>query len=156
ASATIAFALKNLARRNFDNTQTLWLQTRTAGQLSASDNDAVRRALGRQQIVQNGTGALQWLLQYDPRGSDSYLLEWRIRLCPADSEWANIATWIAQLPPEIAQTPCWTYWRARALTQNNNSVQHDDPALQKQANDLFASLAKERSYYGFLSADVLK
>ncbi len=150
ASATIALALKNLARRDLDKAQTLWQQTRAAQQLSASDSDSVRRAIGRQQIAQNGAAALPWLLQYDPDGSDNYLLEWRIRLALGGGDWTNIADWIAQLPPDVAQTSCWNYWRARALQQRA------DPALQKQANTIFASLAKERSYYGFLAADLRK
>lgn len=150
ASATIALALKNLTRRNIDSAQTLWLQTRAAGQLSPSDSDNVRRAIGRQQIAQNGAAAMPWLLQYDPDGSDSYLLEWRIRFALGSGDWSNIARWITQLSPDSAQTSCWKYWHARALMQNN------DPALQKQATDIFASLAKERSYYGFLAADLVK
>ena len=41
----------------------------------------------------------------------------------------------------------WRYWRAVALT-------HDGDALQ--ALPLFEALSEERSYYGFLAADVLK
>ncbi|HET8709873.1 MAG TPA: transglycosylase SLT domain-containing protein [Spongiibacteraceae bacterium] len=149
ASATIALAIENLARRNLDIAQKLWLQTSAAGQLSPSDNFEVRRAIGRQQIAQFGPDALPWLLQYDPDGSDRYLLEWRIRLALGDGNWEDIAHWIAQLPADLANTSRWNYWRARALLQG-------DPAQHQHANDMLISLAKERSYYGFLAADRLQ
>ena len=151
ASATIALALKRLARRDLDQAQTLWLQTRAAGKLTPADNASVRRAIGRQQVAQNGADALPWLLQYDPDGSDSYLLQWRIRLALGSGDWSQIAHWITQLPPALADSSRWTYWRARALAQ-----QHADPAGHKAGEELLAKLARERSYYGFLAADLQK
>jgi soluble lytic murein transglycosylase len=148
ASATIALALKNLARSNLDAAQTLWQQTKIAGQLSPEDSNAVRREIGRQQVARNDNDALAWLLQYDPNGEDSYLLEWRVRLALRHSDWTNIEKWIALMPADMAQTSRWSYWRARALAQS------DDPERQKQASDIFSTLAKERSYYGFLAADL--
>lgn len=150
AGTTIAFALKLLARSDVSAAQALWLQTSAAGQLTPAASFEVRRALGRQQIAQNGVAALPWLLQYDAEGSDSYLLEWRLRLALGTGDWENIGKWTAQLPQELAKNPSWSYWRARAL------LQQGEPEQQKQAADIFTALAKERGYYGFLAADWLK
>ena len=150
ASATIALALKNLARRDLDGAQALWQQTQAAGQLSSDDSDAVRKEIGRQQIAVNGIDALPWLLQYDANGDDSYLLEWRTRLGLRQGNWARIEQWIDAMPAEMAQTSRWRYWRARALSLQDNAEK------RKQADDIFAQLAKERSFYGFLAADYLK
>jgi len=150
ASATIAFALKNLARRDVESAQALWLQARAAALLTPADSDAVRQALGRQYIVRNGADALPWLLQYDAEGSDSYLLEWRLRFALGAGDWEKLSQWTTQLPADLAQTSRWNYWRARALQQQNDS------AAQQQAAEIFTKLAKERGYYGFLAADQLK
>lgn len=147
ASATLALALKSLARRDPGTAQTLWLQAIAAGHLTNADSSAVRKELGRQQIVVNDVDALPWLLQYDANGEDSYLLEWRVRLALHSGDWSNVEKWIALMPPEMAQTPRWSYWRARALAQSG------DETKQKQAGDIFSKLAQERSYYGFLAAD---
>ncbi len=147
ASTTIAFALKNLVRSDLDTAQTLWLQTRAANQLATDDSNAVRREIGRQHIVKFGDDALPWLLQYDPQGEDSYLLEWRVRFALRHGDWANIDKWIAAMPAEMAQTSRWTYWRARALAASDDGLQ------RQQAADMFATLANERSFYGFLAAD---
>ncbi len=147
ASSTIAIALKSLARGNLDEAQTLWQQTKSAGQLSDEDSNAVRREIGRQQIVKYGDEALPWLLQFDPAGEDSYLLEWRVRLGLRHGDWENIEKWIASMPADMAQTSRWNYWRARALMQS------DDAERKQQAAEIFSNLAKERSFYGFLAAD---
>ncbi|MFT3931469.1 MAG: transglycosylase SLT domain-containing protein [Spongiibacteraceae bacterium] len=147
ASSTIAVALKNLARNNLDATQTLWQQTKAANYLARDDSDAIRKEIGRQQIIKNGGDALPWLLQYDPNGEDSYLLEWRVRLGLRHGDWANIEKWIAAMPADMAQTSRWNYWRARALLHS------DDVQKQQQAKAIFSALAKERSFYGFLAAD---
>lgn len=148
ASSTIAAALKNLARSNLDAAQTLWQQTKTANYLSLDDSNAVRKEIGRQQIVKNGGDALPWLLQYDPNGEDSYLLEWRVRLGLRLGDWSNIEKWITSMPADMAQTSRWNYWLARSLMHS------DDAQKRKQAKTIFSNLAKERSFYGFLAADL--
>jgi soluble lytic murein transglycosylase len=151
ASAVIAQALKNLARRDADMTTALWQQVLTANQITKEDSDAVRREIGRRQVSDKSFDALPWLLQYDPNSEDSYLLEWRVRLALRAGEWPQVANWIGLMPAEMAQTSRWNYWLARALSE-----QRDDPIKQNRAAEIFAALAKERSYYGFLAADLQK
>ena len=151
ASSVIALALKTLARRDPVAATAQWQQISHAGSLTASDNTEVRKEIGRWQIAQLGFDALPWLMQYDPNGEDVYLAEWRARLALRDGNWSQIESWVAQLPSELAQTSRWQYWRARAL-----AAQQDNSEKQKQAQELFSLLARERSYYGFLAADLLK
>jgi len=151
AGQVISLTLKNLARHAPDMAAGLWRQTTAAKQLSAEESAAARTEIGRQIIVARGQDALPWLLQNDPEGADGLLLEWRIRLSLRGGDWPQLANWIERLPPDLAQSPRWQYWHARALAQ-----QADDPAKQQQANDIFAGLARERGYYGFLSADRIK
>ena len=151
ASGTIAFGLKNLARRAPEMAAAIWRQTIDAKQLLAADSFAARNEIGRQLIAARGADAMPWLLQNDPRGEDGYLLEWRIRLSLRGGDWPQLAQWIEQLPADMAQSQRWQYWRARALAEIAG-----DGTKPKQAAELFAQLAKERSYYGFLSADRLR
>ncbi len=151
AGAVIALTLKNLAKNDADAATALWQQLRADGHLSAEQSNAVRAAIGRQQIAQRGADALSWLLMYDPAGEDSALLESRVRLALPGGDWVRIAQWIELMPPALTQTPRWTYWQARAL-----AAQRDDPQQQQRATALYQELAKERSYYGFRAADQLK
>ncbi|MDB6060411.1 MAG: hypothetical protein JWM78_514 [Verrucomicrobiaceae bacterium] len=151
ASAVIAQAIKNIAKRDPDNATALWQQVIATNELSVEDSNATRREIGRQQVAAKSFDALPWLLQYDRSGEDSYLLEWRIRLSLRSGDWAQIEHWIPQLPIELAQSSRWNYWLARALAE-----QHDDASKQQRAAEIFSTLAKERGYYGFLAADLQK
>lgn len=151
ASSVIATTLKNIARRDPLNATLLWQQIKNSGQLNGADSDAVRREIGRWQVAQFGFDALPWLQQFDPNGEDIYLAEWRARLALRGGDWPQIERLITQLPNELAQTSRWQYWRARAF-----AAQQDNAEKQKQAQEIFTALARERSYYGFLAADFLK
>jgi soluble lytic murein transglycosylase len=151
AGAVISLTLRNLARRAPEMAAQLWQQLDTAKRMSVAESAAARTEIGRQLIIARGADALPWLVQNDGNGADGYLLEWRIRLALRSGDWTHIAQWIELLPPDLRQSSRWQYWRARAL-----AAQAGDPGKQQLANTLFASLAQERSYYGFLAADRLK
>lgn len=150
AGAVITMTLKLLAKRNPDDATALWQQLRAEGHITAEQSHAVRSELGRQQVARRGIDALPWLLQYDPDGEDSYLLEWRVRLALADGDWPRIAQWIEKMPAELARTPRWTYWYARALSEQ------DDAQLRERATAILRELASERGYFGFRAADQLR
>src|SRR5690606_7736691 len=141
-------ALKASAKADPDSTTALWQRLRADQLLTQRDSDSVRRAIGRQLIIAGDFGVLPWLLEHDPNGEDSYLLEWRLRLALRDRNWTLVARSIPQLPVEMAQSSRWSYWLARALAE-----QRDDPAKQQSAAELFTLVAKERGFYGFLAAD---
>lgn len=151
SGAVLSLTLRDLSRRAPEMAATLWQQLDAGGQLSAAQSAAVRTEIGRQMIIARGADALPWLVQHDGNGADGYLLEWRIRLALRSGNWAQIADWIGLLPQDLAQSPRWRYWQARALT-----AQSDDPAKVKRGNAILAALAQERSYYGFLAADRLQ
>lgn len=151
AGQVISLTLKNLARQAPDMASDLWRQTSAARQLSPEESAAARAEIGRRLIATRGQDALPWLLQNDGDGADGYLLEWRIRLSLRGGDWGRLADWIERLPPDLAQSQRWQYWHARALAQ-----QVGDPAKVQRANEIFAALARERSYYGFLAADRVK
>src|SRR5690606_38545487 len=151
ASAVIALALKASAKADPDSTTALWQRLRADQLLTQRDSDSVRRAIGRQLIIAGDFGVLPWLLEHDPNGEDSYLLEWRLRLALRDRNWTLVARSIPQLPVEMAQSSRWNYWLARALAE-----QRADPAQQQSAAERVTRVAKERGFYGFLAADTLK
>lgn len=58
--------------------------------------------------------------------------------------------WIAYLDDEARSTDRWQYWLAR--TQDELGVTNTEQSSQS----IYATLAKKRSFYGFLSADLLQ
>lgn len=147
ASSILSLGLQKLAKTDLDTSLQLWKDWNTKGLLNAGDSFAARNEIGRRLIGGRGDAALPWLLENDPRGTDSYLLEWRVRLSLRSGDWVKIASWIELMPADMAQTPRWRYWHARALATS------DDPVNTAHASALYKSLADDRSYYGFLAAD---
>lgn len=78
------------------------------------------------------------------RPDDHRIHEARIREALANRAWKQALIWIEALPAELKSKENWRYWRARTLLETGDTV---------QANTLFQSLAKQRSYHGFLAAD---
>jgi len=77
---------------------------------------------------------------------DSEVRRWRARSSLRNAEWNNLLTDIAAMPITERESEEWKYWRAIALQQSGQLL---------AARDSLSTLAKERSYYGFLAADEL-
>jgi len=79
-----------------------------------------------------------------PKSSDHRMQELRIRVALDKKAWTQALEWIDALPPKLQTMENWRYWRARMLQETGE---------KDLANTLFRSLAKQRSYHGFLAAD---
>ncbi len=87
-----------------------------------------------------------WLHGALARLQEDRLVEIRLRWALAEQDWAAMAQTLPLLSQERQQADVWRYWQAVLLEQA------DDAA---QADALFAALAEERSFHGFLAADRL-
>ncbi len=77
---------------------------------------------------------------------DPIVAQWRVRLAVRELDWAGALTALDGLSAEERERTIWTYWRARSL---------DGIGESEKAGDIYSTLAGERHYYGFLSADRL-
>lgn len=75
---------------------------------------------------------------------DTTLAETRLRWAIEEKDWSGILKIARYLDDVTLEDPLWGYWRARAL---------EAMGKQQEAAPLYASAARARSYYGFLSAD---
>jgi soluble lytic murein transglycosylase len=81
-----------------------------------------------------------------PAGSDTLVLEWRVRAAIWAGDFDQAKGWIADMPAELAAEPRWRYWYARVL----DATQGADAA-----QPVYAEIAGLRDYYGYLAADRL-
>ncbi len=88
--------------------------------------------------------AIRFLADLQPCGHDTQLQEALTRSALLHRDWLQVIRRIQEMPEEAQHTERWRYWMARAMEQSGQ---------RQQANGMYAELAKERSYYGFLSAD---
>ena len=88
--------------------------------------------------------AKELLDQVDNYHVNDEVFHYRLKTALANQDWPLLKRWTNGEPsmPEIKLR--WLYWHARALEETGEP---------DKAKEIFTELAKERDYYGFLSAD---
>ncbi|MDH4275951.1 MAG: transglycosylase SLT domain-containing protein, partial [Gammaproteobacteria bacterium] len=151
ARRIVRFGVRRLARRDLDGAAAMWQKLRVQHLAldPLAEISAVDRDLGLKAVLQRHPRSLEWLTQVE--NPDELVRGWRIRASIQRQDWWAIQHWIEALPLEERNLDKWRYWRARALEMQSRSL----PVLRTAAERIYATLASERSYYGFLSADRL-
>lgn len=141
----LALGLERLAR--YDPARALrHYQSLSAEVLRAEQHARVAAAIARGGIVQREERVRDWVDAGLARWGDDRLTALRLRWALAEADWAAIAAHVPALSAASRREGVWRYWRARALEARGEAG---------AARALWAELAAERSYYGFLSADRL-
>ncbi len=91
------------------------------------------------------------LLDKSPRLTSEDLIEWLIRDALSKQQWTRVTRLIGRLPESGQESERWRYWRARALEAGQMTLAEGDETPEA----IYASIAANRSFYGFLSADRL-
>lgn len=103
----------------------------------------VVRAIGLTYAFQRHPEAEKWLSKVPAIHANQAVHEWRIRISLGKEDWPKVMKWIDALPPNLAKTDEWQYWRGRALEAVNQ---------RETAEETLHKLANIRSYYGFLAS----
>jgi len=142
ARRLVAWGLHRLAPSNWQRADRL--RERLAAHFSFSDDEigpALRRiALFR--AVDLEPGAIAAIDTLPAQLIDQQMLEWRLRAALANSEWEEALVSIERMPAQQQIRERWRYWRARALAELD----------RPEAGLVYATLASESDYYGFLAA----
>ncbi len=116
----------------------------------ASPHPLVRDPFERQlfwQLAKKDTdNALTWLKKIPNSQQDEASLTPIFNHAWQQNDWALLRETLALLPSSQQTQGRWQYWQARALQQLGQA---------EQAQPIWARLAQERSFYGFLAADRL-
>lgn len=116
------------------------------------DDDArlhTQRYIAVRLLRQGYTRETEELLAAAPALSSESLTEWLVRDALRKQDWPRVEKWLARLPADSRHSERWRYWQARLLAQ-----QPGDEA-RAEAEAIYRSLSKTRSFYGFLAADIL-
>lgn len=123
-----------------------WRRLRSLGGFTDEDERYVMRNIGVLAAQDHLPQAVKWLGELDASASDENVRQWRVRAAIRAGAWDAVQRFSSQMPEREQQDSAWRYWKARAL---------EKLGLEAKAQELFSSLAVERSYYGFLAADRL-
>jgi len=77
---------------------------------------------------------------------DEKVREWKIRAALLEQNWQHVADALTGLTAEERQEPVWQYWLARSLEATGDRM---------SAQMIYQKLAGDRSFYGFLAADLV-
>lgn len=144
AAQMVVHALRRLAWRDQDLTARLWEQYRAEGGFTDEQAERVTARLALAMATRKHPDAAVWLER--AAASDPDLAGWWVREAVRAGDWAQILSRIDALEPEVTAEESWRYWKARAL---------EETGRRADAEAIYANLARERSYYGFLAADRL-
>lgn len=142
------YAFKRLALRDLDKAADLLAPLAERLQLDAGQRHEMKRYVALLYAQEHKPQALVWFARLDHARmrDDDHALGWEIRAAIYQQRWPLVVDAINDLPPAIADDEEWRYWHARAL---------DEMGRTEQARALYAPLARERSYHGYLAADAL-
>lgn len=139
-----ALALQRLARRDTDAADAGWARLRTHLRFTAAQRDGVLHALALFHATDFDDHALARLAALPAAAQTDASREWRARVALARQDWPAVLAAIDAMPAALRGEDEWRYFHARALAQTGHGG---------QAHALFADLAREATYYGFLAAD---
>jgi len=102
----------------------------------------VRRRIALFRAVDLDPGAVAAIEALGAAWTDQQMLEWRLRAALANGDWREVLASIERMPAQQQLRGRWRYWRARALAELD----------RPEAGLVYATLAAESDYYGFLAA----
>ena len=88
----------------------------------------------------------KWLKKVKASYASERVKQWQLRSALVNADWNAVLKHYYSFNKATRSKPRWRYWQARALEELNNKT---------EADQIYTSLATERSYEGFLSADRL-
>jgi soluble lytic murein transglycosylase len=143
----IAHGLKRLARRNINTALTVWKRLQKDKEFPKQLLQQAEHAIAMRMMRSKHKGSLKFLDQIQPHASDNKLHERSLRYALSRQEWDLVYKWTQRLPQRLKNKDGWRYWNARALAKLGKT---------EDAKAKLRLLAKERSFYGFLAADLLE
>jgi soluble lytic murein transglycosylase len=147
AREIILHALRRIARFDAAQAHAKWLAIRDTQAFEAGDAAAIQGYIAYAAATQRLPQAHAWLVALPAAAEDQRIREWRIRTAIDLQDWAAVRAHITALPEDERNTEEWRYWLALALEKTGERT---------QAMNRYGELAKERSYHGFLAADLLR
>ncbi len=139
-----AHAVKRLANNDLDKAMLVWDAKHPDFPIDSQTAQSVEHKFGLALLSKKDNrayGRLNKALLTDEEDRAA-----KVRAALLEQNWQHVESALAGLTYTERQEPKWQYWQARALQETGR---------KQQANTLYASLAKDRSYYGFLAADTL-
>lgn len=140
----LAHAVRRLARWDGAQALRLWRDIKPLYPFNRAQVKQTEQYILRNLVRTPGDEAYAFIHAVEVDAEDLPAHEARIRAALLREDWPQVMRWIAALPQDERAQERWRYWLARAIEGSGNP---------DGAKALYAEVAKERSYYGFMAAD---
>lgn len=144
AGVILRHALIRLARLDPARAADLWAARKGGFGLDQAAADAVEREIALRMALRGMPEAGARLAALPARAFDSTLRQWQARRAIAEGDWTTVSRAIHSMDAADRADGTWRYWEARALEARGQTG---------AAKNLYATIAGERSFYGFLAAE---
>ena len=144
ARMIVKHGVVRLANRDPEEAMVQWSVLKNKYQFFGEDDNYVLRYIGILAAQDHLPQALQWLSAVSAEPGDESLHLWRVKTALRTGQWATAKRFIAGLSEEQQRDSQWRYWKARILEATDE---------KSEARIIYESIARDRSYYGFLASD---
>ncbi|MEL7024234.1 MAG: transglycosylase SLT domain-containing protein [Pseudomonadota bacterium] len=143
----LAYAVRRLSLSDPEKAHAIWHSTTDRTQAMDPDLRAqVLRYLALAGAQDGLPQAIDWFDDVPPSAQDEKFHAWHARAAIRAEQWTDVVRAIARMPMAQSVKPRWRYWEAAALIRSG----------QREAGlSLMSDLATDRSYHGFLAADLV-
>lgn len=144
----ILYGLEKYARKDALAALNLWHQYDAQQLFNDDDRINIKYQISLRLLHQEHDAEAEQLVASTPNLSRVDLVEWLLRDSLRKQDWEKVNEWLTRLPEDAQKTERWRYWQARTMEALDiKEVNGETPS------SIYASLAPQRSFYGFLSAD---
>ena len=140
----VAYGIARYARRDSAAAETMWAKLGSRFQWDAAQKNRVLNALAVYRSTSYSPDALARLKALPPEAADDASREWHVRIALAGADWKETLAALDDLSAQQKTDSRWRYLRGRVLTKLDR---------KQEAAPIFADVAREASFPGFLAAD---
>jgi soluble lytic murein transglycosylase len=139
-----AHTVERMANADLDKAMSIWDNQKSAFPVDTTSAQRVERKFGFALLSKKDNRAYDRLSKIALPDEETRTA--KVRAALLEQNWQHVNNALTGLTFAERQEPKWQYWLARAQYEVGD---------KKQAQATYVTLAKDRSYYGFLAADVV-
>lgn len=144
----ILYGLEKYARQDAPETLALWQKYDAQQLFNDEDRINIKYQIALRLLFQDHEVDAEQLVASTPGLTRVDLVEWLIRESLRKQDWEKVNEWLTRLPDDARQTERWRYWQARTMEELDIKEINGQTPMS-----IYASIAAQRSFYGFLAAD---
>ncbi len=140
----ISYGIKRLARKNTSKASKQWTKFQNTHHFTPIEKADIESNLGVKHAYNHSPYALQKLVVIPAKLRSEEASLWMARMALRQGDWSKLLNAIYGMPAELRKKDIWQYWLAYAEKKSRKKVSVN-----------LHNLAKNASFYGFLTADEL-